>query len=374
MPAARTRPVSVRRGGGGGRGDLALCVIAGRLLSRGREEGAGGVSGQSPPPGESERERGTKGRKKKKRKRGVSRRPATEKPPACVRRLARTQPHTARGEKYRQRLHDRPGNTHAAWARAASPPSMVPLAKARQSAPGGSCAAACPRGEEEEKEKKRNTLPVAAVRDAREGRAMIEPPPGTAILLAWRLDFTDVYKQSSGLCAFSPDGRHIATAVLYRLVVRDAETLQIVHLFTCTDLVQAVDWSADSRLVLCASFKLGAVNVWSLEDASWSAKIDEGAAGLTSVRFAPDGRHVLCFSDFQVRPDAPVLIGHLPRNPLSFLGGVIFFSSIFKHLLVAQLRVTIWSLLTRDAVYIRYPKNNDKGSIRFWWGSEHSAL
>jgi hypothetical protein len=32
---------------------------------------------------------------------------------------------------------------------------------------------------------------------------------------------------------FSPDGRHLATAVEYRLVVRDAETLQVGPDTTC---------------------------------------------------------------------------------------------------------------------------------------------
>ncbi|KAJ3172057.1 WD repeat-containing protein wrap73 [Geranomyces variabilis] len=138
------------------------------------------------------------------------------------------------------------------------------------------------------------------------------------------MDFTELYKQSSNLCRFSPDGLFLATAVQYRVVIRDAETLQILHLFTCTDTVQFIEWSPDSELVCCASFKLGAIQVWSVRNEDWTAKIEEGVAGCVGVRWTPDSRHLLSFSDY-------------------------------------ELRITIWSLVTKEACYIQYPKYVDRG-------------
>ncbi|KAJ3294247.1 WD repeat-containing protein wrap73 [Borealophlyctis nickersoniae] len=138
------------------------------------------------------------------------------------------------------------------------------------------------------------------------------------------MDFTELYKQSHSLCKFSPNGLYLATAVQFRVVIRDSETLQILHLFTCTDHVQQVAWAPDSDLVLCASFKLGLIQVFSLRDEGWTAKIDEGVAGCTAVEWTPDARHLLSFSDF-------------------------------------QLRITVWSLTTKDAYYIQYPKFSDRG-------------
>ncbi|KAJ3057487.1 WD repeat-containing protein wrap73 [Rhizophlyctis rosea] len=138
------------------------------------------------------------------------------------------------------------------------------------------------------------------------------------------MDFTELYKQSLNICRFSPNGLYLANVVQFRVVIRDAETLQILHLFTCTDNVQEVLWSPDSELVLCASFKLGNIQIWSLKDEKWTAKIDEGAAGCTTIKWAPDARHLLSFSDF-------------------------------------QLRITVWSLVTSDAYYIQYPKYSDRG-------------
>lgn len=114
------------------------------------------------------------------------------------------------------------------------------------------------------------------------------------------MEFTELYKQSSNLCRFSPNGLYLATAVQFRLVIRDAETLQIVHLFTCTDAIQHLSWSPDSELICCASFKLGMIQIWSIKNEEWTAKIDEGVAGCVSIKWAPDSRHLLSFSDFQV--------------------------------------------------------------------------
>ncbi|KND00317.1 uncharacterized protein SPPG_04641 [Spizellomyces punctatus DAOM BR117] len=138
------------------------------------------------------------------------------------------------------------------------------------------------------------------------------------------MDFTELYKQSLNLCHFSPNGLYLATAVQHRLVIRDAESLQILHLFACTDNIQHVSWSPDSELVLCASFKLGILQVWSIKDEEWTAKIEEGVSGLVDVKWAPDARHLLSFSDF-------------------------------------QLRITVWSLTSKEAYYIQYPKYSDKG-------------
>ncbi|KAI9356321.1 hypothetical protein DFJ73DRAFT_823870 [Zopfochytrium polystomum] len=143
------------------------------------------------------------------------------------------------------------------------------------------------------------------------------------------MDFTEVYKQTSFLCTFSPDAKHIATAVDHRVVIRDAETLQILHLFSCLAAVDELAWAADGELILCASFSTrkggkGAIQVFSLRDPEWGACIEEGLAGLAAVKWAPDARSVLSFSEF-------------------------------------QLRITVWSLVDKDAAYIQYPKFSNRG-------------
>jgi hypothetical protein len=114
-------------------------------------------------------------------------------------------------------------------------------------------------------------------------------------------DFTEIYKQSGSLCYFSPNGEYIATAVQQRLVIRETNSLQIVQLYNCQDVIQDICWSNDSDLILVASYKMATFQIWSLTDESWAAQIDEGIVGCVKVQWAPDGRHILSFSNFEVK-------------------------------------------------------------------------
>ncbi|XP_029012458.1 WD repeat-containing protein WRAP73 [Betta splendens] len=138
------------------------------------------------------------------------------------------------------------------------------------------------------------------------------------------MNFSEVFKQSNQLCKVSPDGKYLATCVQYRLVVRDMSTLQILQLYTCLDQISHMEWSSDSLYILCAMYKRGLIQVWSLEQPDWHCKIDEGSIGLVSSRWSPDGRHILNTTEF-------------------------------------HLRITVWSLCTKAVSYIKYPKACQKG-------------
>ncbi|XP_059997631.1 WD repeat-containing protein WRAP73 isoform X3 [Lagenorhynchus albirostris] len=150
------------------------------------------------------------------------------------------------------------------------------------------------------------------------------------------MNFSEVFKLSSLLCKFSPDGKYLASCVQYRLVVRDASTLQICQLYTCLDQIQHIEWSADSLFILCALYKRGLVQVWSLEQPEWHCKIDEGSAGLVASCWSPDGRHILNTTEF-------------------------------------HLRITVWSLCTKSVSYIKYPKACQQG-ITFTRDGRYLAL
>jgi WD40 repeat protein len=137
------------------------------------------------------------------------------------------------------------------------------------------------------------------------------------------VQYSEPHSQSGGLVKFSPDGRWVASAANYRLVLREVDTLQIVQLYSCVDAIEALEWSSDSEYVLCSIYKRGAAQVWSVRDKEWHCKIDEGPVGLAHARFSPDGRHVLATADF-------------------------------------RLRITIWSLCDRSVFYIRFPKHVGK--------------
>lgn len=162
------------------------------------------------------------------------------------------------------------------------------------------------------------------------------------------MDFTEIYKQSGNLASFSPGAHFILNVVENTLIVRRTDTLQITRTWTITTpsstasilsnsksipsnsgvspegWISHAGWSCDSEYLLAASAKKGIVEVFKLRDENWNARIEAGVEGLLKAEWAPDGRHILCFSQW-------------------------------------GLRVTIWSLITGNATYIQFPIHPDRG-------------
>ncbi|KDQ16712.1 hypothetical protein BOTBODRAFT_238662 [Botryobasidium botryosum FD-172 SS1] len=160
------------------------------------------------------------------------------------------------------------------------------------------------------------------------------------------MDFTELYKQTSSLVAFSPGSHFILTAVQDRIIVRRTDSFQIARTWlvntapspthallasskskagTASDgWVSHAGWSRDSEYIFAACAKRGVVAVYKMEDEEWNARIEAGPEGLVKAEWAPDGRSILCFSEW-------------------------------------GLRVTIWSLISGTATYIQYPKHPDRG-------------
>ncbi|KZP10515.1 WD repeat-containing protein 8 [Athelia psychrophila] len=146
------------------------------------------------------------------------------------------------------------------------------------------------------------------------------------------MDFTEIYKQSAGLVHFSPGANFIATAVLDRLIVRRADSFQITRTWLLDPPkprdpihpISHIGWSCDSEYLLAACAKRGVVRVFKLREEHWAARIDAGTEGLVRAEWAPDGRHILCFSEW-------------------------------------GLRVTVWSLVTGGATYIQFPIHPERG-------------
>ena len=138
------------------------------------------------------------------------------------------------------------------------------------------------------------------------------------------MDFSEAYRFGGPLPTYSPDSRFVASAAEYRLVVRDVETLQVVHLCSCLDRISQIEWSCDSDHILCALYKRPTLQLWSVSQPDWSCKIDEGAAGISHVRWSPNGQHIIVTADFQIR-------------------------------------MTIWSLTERTCIHVKGPKYPCKG-------------
>ncbi len=74
------------------------------------------------------------------------------------------------------------------------------------------------------------------------------------------MQFSDRLKEV-GPWAWSPDGTMLAACDNSRLVVRETKTLTVLCVFSNSDVSNKVEWSHDSRFVLCAMYKRGIVQV-----------------------------------------------------------------------------------------------------------------
>lgn len=144
--------------------------------------------------------------------------------------------------------------------------------------------------------------------------------------LSYAMDFTQIYKQSAGLVAFSAGAHWILCAAHDHLIVRRADKLQITRSWLVDTSPSAtiasfgkanttssgsaassqdasithIGWSCDSEYILAACAKRGVVNVYKMRDDAWTARIEAGAEGLTRAEWAPDGLTIVCFSEWGV--------------------------------------------------------------------------
>lgn len=103
------------------------------------------------------------------------------------------------------------------------------------------------------------------------------------------------------MSTLSPNGRYLASTMVSRLVLRDLHHVaQIMHIHQCLDKIEKLEFSADSEYILCALYARSAIQVFSVTNAEWKCRINEGVAGLVSACWAPDSRNVLAESDFGI--------------------------------------------------------------------------
>jgi hypothetical protein len=126
-----------------------------------------------------------------------------------------------------------------------------------------------------------------------------------------------------------------------------------------------------AALSRCVGIHSLRTKVWSLEDPTWTCRIDEGSAGtsvtdyfvltpgLEDARWAPDGRHILTTTEFQVLSLADIIAALLSRGPA--LWPCLVALPCGPRLVSSQLRITIWSLVSQQTFYIKYPKHAGAG-------------
>lgn len=136
---------------------------------------------------------------------------------------------------------------------------------------------------------------------------------------------------NSQLCTWSPNGFLLAVVSdKCRLVLRDAATLEVLktEIISANDntIINFISFSPDSQFILASDFKNGTSFVYRTttdkESLTWKAKISEGVAGISDVKWSPDSRHIITMAEFNIK-------------------------------------LTVWSLVQKLVRYIKFPKRKE---------------
>lgn len=131
--------------------------------------------------------------------------------------------------------------------------------------------------------------------------------------------FSRTLSCSNALVQWSPNGQFMSHVTQTRLTIRHAGTLAVVANHVLDDDIASLCWSPDSEFLAVGVPSLGLVHVFSPFNADWTAKITQGAMGLSGLAFSSDSRHVLVWAPFYVS-------------------------------------LTLWSLTSRKVKFIEHPK------------------
>ncbi|XP_012148487.2 WD repeat-containing protein WRAP73 isoform X1 [Megachile rotundata] len=111
----------------------------------------------------------------------------------------------------------------------------------------------------------------------------------------------NLIRVNNQLCDFSPDGLFFAVAYHANLIIKNSKTFDTVHSFIFPSIIEYLEWSKNSEYILCANIKKAIVQVYSVYYPEWKFKLMEGSAGLESVSWSFDSKHILTFSDFSIQ-------------------------------------------------------------------------
>lgn len=100
---------------------------------------------------------------------------------------------------------------------------------------------------------------------------------------------------------FSKCGQWIGRTSGSQLTIHDANTLSVVRIFNCVDVIERIEFSPDSEYILCALFARNCVQIFCVADSEWRCRINESVAGMVSASWCPDSRHIIVESDFGIQ-------------------------------------------------------------------------
>ena len=148
------------------------------------------------------------------------------------------------------------------------------------------------------------------------------------------INFSDLFKQTSGHCYYSPDSSLLASSISFRLVIRDAKTLETIHVWKCLDEINKISWSPDSSLILVILKKRNTLQIYNIDDVTWKCKIDFAHVTVADAVWLSDSRHFMSIDELNVR----IQLWSLISKSVSVLTGV---KSIKRGVSILEDRVAV---------------------------------
>ena len=137
------------------------------------------------------------------------------------------------------------------------------------------------------------------------------------------MNFSDLISNVS-TALFSPDNQLMAVTNGTKIILKSLPHLNNIQVFSFPDQVNHMEFSPDSKHILVVMSKKNMLEARSVAEEDWLCKIEDNLAGIVFARWTPASRHIITFSDF-------------------------------------QLKASIYSLADKNVYYIKNPKYPDKG-------------
>lgn len=149
------------------------------------------------------------------------------------------------------------------------------------------------------------------------------------------MDFSEIISSVQN-AIFSQDSSLVALTNGTKVIIKNALQLNTIQTFSFPDHITHMEFSPDSHYLLVVMSKRNVVEARAVYEEEWACKVEDPLLGILYARWAPDNRHILTFSDY-------------------------------------QMRLSVYSLIDKSITHIKHPKYPDKG-ISFTSDGKFMAL
>jgi len=192
------------------------------------------------------------------------------------------------------------------------------------------------------------------------------------------MDFSEIISNVQN-AIFSADGNLTALTNGTKVIIKNTSQLHTIQTYSFPDLISHMEFSPDSHYLLVVMSKRNQVEARAVYEEEWACKIEDPLLGILYARWAPDSRHILTFSDYQMRLSVYSLIDktmqHIKHPKYADKG--LCFSSDGKFMALAERKDTkdyIGIYHTGEWKLVNYMQTDTFDLHDLVWSPDNSAI